>query len=475
MNNLSIKIPKRKLNEECGVFGVYSTAQRNVSSDIYYGLFSLQHRGQESCGIAVNDIDNNSKFDFIKNMGLVSEVFNENNLSSLKGRIGIGHVRYSTAGESHKVNAQPLVMHYMNGGFAISHNGNISNANKLKDEFESNGVIFHTSIDSEVIAYHIAKERVKTNSVEEAIANTMKVLEGSYSLLVMSSYKLIAARDPLGFRPLVIGKTKDSYVFSSETCGLDSIGAEYVRDVLPGEIVIIQDNEIRSIMTTEKVKPNICTFEYIYFARPDSYIEGSNVYAARIEMGASLAKHDKELIDADIVVGVPDSGLAPASGYAKESGLPLVDGFVRNKYIGRTFIKPKQSQREESLSIKLNVVKHLIKDKNVVLVDDSIVRGTTSKRIVRLLKKAGAKKVHMRISSPPVTHSCYFGIDTPKREKLIASNKTIPEIEKYIEADSLRYLTVDEAKNSVTHTNCNFCDACFTGNYLVDISDESNK
>ena len=396
------------LHEECGVFGMYDFDGHDVARTIYYGLFALQHRGQESCGIAVSDTEGpKGKVLSSKGMGLVNEVFTQEDLDKLKGNIGVGHVRYSTAGASTRENAQPLVLNYIKGTLALAHNGNLVNAPELRRELAHDGAIFQTTIDSEVIAYHIARERVKTSSAEEAVQNAMKKLVGSYSLIVMSPRKLIGARDPFGFRPLCIGKRDNAYVLASESCALDTIGAEFVRDVEPGEMVVISPEKgIESHRELCQKEHGRCVFEYIYFARPDSVIDGMSVYQSRIIAGRCLAKDSP--VDADLVVGVPESGNAAALGYSLESGIPYGTAFVKNGYVGRTFIKPKQSQRESSVRVKLNVLKDAVAGKRVIMIDDSIVRGTTSDRIVSMLKEAGAKEVHVRISVSTIPVSVLF-------------------------------------------------------------------
>ena len=416
----------RELHEECGVFGIYDFDGRDVASSIYYGLFALQHRGQESCGIAVSDTNGpKGKVDSYKGMGLVNEVFSPENLEGLKGDIGVGHVRYSTAGASTRENAQPLVLNYVKGTLGMAHNGNLINALELRKELEYTGAIFQTTIDSEVIAYHIARERLNCGTVEEAVKLAMKKIKGAYSLVVMSPRKLIGARDPHGFKPLCIGKRDNAYILASESCALDTIGAEFIRDVLPGEIVTITPQAgivSDTSMCLPEEKQGRCIFEHIYFARPDSNIDGVNVYQSRIKAGRFLAIDSP--VEADVVVGVPESGNAAALGFAMESGIPYGTAFVKNGYVGRTFIKPKQSNRESSVRVKLNVLKESVQGKRVVMIDDSIVRGTTSDRIVGMLKEAGAKEVHVRISSPPFLWPCYFGTDVPAREQLIAYNRS---------------------------------------------------
>ena len=454
------------LHEECGVFGAYDFDGEDVASTIYYGLFALQHRGQESCGIAVSDTNGpKGKVMSYKDMGLVNEVFNPENLEKLKGNIGVGHVRYSTAGSSVRENAQPLVLNYVKGTLGMAHNGNLLNAVELREELSYTGAIFQTTIDSEVIAYLIARERLKVGTVEEAVKNAMLKIKGAYSLVVMSPRKLIGARDPFGFKPLCIGKRDNTYFLSSETCALDTVGAEFVRDVLPGEVITITSKGIESYTSICKKKNARCIFEYIYFARPDSKIDGMGVYESRINAGRILAKTHP--VDADLVVGVPESGNPAALGFSLESGIPYGNAFIKNNYVGRTFIKPKQAQRESSVKVKLNVLKEAVAGKRVVMIDDSIVRGTTSARIVSLLKNSGAKEVHVRISSPPFKHPCYFGTDIPSEDQLIATGKTVDEICKIIGADSLGYLEVDRLSEMICG-GTGFCDACFTGNYPMD-------
>lgn len=454
-----------RLKEACGVFGIYDLDGHDVASTIYYGLFALQHRGQESCGIAVSDTGGPKRsVSSHKGMGLVNEVFTAEILEDLHGDIGVGHVRYSTAGASTRENAQPLVLNYIKGTLGVAHNGNLINANELRRELEYGGAIFQTTIDSEVIAYHIARERVHTKSVEEAVANAMGKIKGSYSLLVMSPRKLIAARDPYGFKPLCIGKRGNAYIAASETCALDTVGAAYVRDVEPGEIVTITgEGKILSDkrMCLQPQEQARCIFEYIYFARPDSVIDGAGVYASRIQAGRFLAMDHP--VEADVVVGVPDSGNAAALGYAMESGIPYGTAFVKNSYVGRTFIKPRQSSRESSVQVKLNVLKGAVAGKRVIMIDDSIVRGTTSGRIVHMLRDAGAKEVHMRVSSPPFLWPCYFGTDVPAQDQLIAYNRTVEEICQIIGADSLAYLRLERLPDLAP--GISMCNGCFTGRY----------
>lgn len=456
------------LHEECGVFGMYDLDGNDVASTIYYGLFALQHRGQESCGIAVSDTCGpKGKVTVHKDMGLVNEVFTQDILDSMKGDIGVGHVRYSTAGASTRENAQPLVLNYVKGTLGLAHNGNLINANDLRKELEYTGAIFQTTIDSEVIAYHIARERLNSKTVEEAVKLAAKKIKGAYALVVMSPRKLIGARDPLGFKPLCIGKRDNAYILASETCALDTLGAEYVRDVLPGEVVTITPEKgivSDTSLCLPKGQEARCIFEYIYFARPDSQIDGVGVYHSRIMAGRFLAIDSP--VEADLVVGVPESGNAAALGYALESGIPYGKAFVKNGYVGRTFIKPKQSNRESSVKIKLNVLREAVEGKRIIMIDDSIVRGTTSDRIVRMLREAGATEVHVRISSPPFLWPCYFGTDIPEREQLIAYNRTIDQIREVIGADSLGYLEIPRLEEIAD--GLSICKGCFTGKYPIE-------
>ena len=456
------------VKEECGVFGIYDFDGRDVASTIYYGLFALQHRGQESCGIAVSETSGpKGKVVSYKGMGLVNEVFTQDNLEMMKGDIGVGHVRYSTAGASTRENAQPLVLNYVKGTLALAHNGNLINAAALRHDLEYTGAIFQTTIDSEVIAYQIARERLQTNTVEEAVNRACQKIQGAYSLVVMSPRKLIGARDPYGFKPLCIGKRENSYIITSETCALDTVGAVFVRDVLPGETVTITpDGGILSDLSraVSKEQEARCIFEYIYFARPDSHIDGVSVYASRIRAGRFLAMDSP--VEADLVVGVPESGNAAALGYSLQSGIPYGTAFVKNGYVGRTFIKPKQSSRESSVKVKLNVLREAVDGKRIIMIDDSIVRGTTSDRIVRMLREAGAKEVHVRISSPPFLWPCYFGTDVPAKDQLIANNRTVDEIKELIGADSLGYLDIERLGEMVD--GLDICTGCFNGNYPME-------
>lgn len=456
-----------ELHEECGVIGIYDFDGNDVASSIYYGLFALQHRGQESCGIAVTDTQGpKGKVLSHKAMGLVNEAFTPDTLENLKGDIGVGHVRYSTAGSSTIANAQPLVLNYVKGALGLAHNGNLINAPELKRELEYTGAIFQTTIDSEVIAYHIARERIKTNTVEDAVARAMKKIKGAYSLVIMSPRKLIGARDPFGFKPLCIGKRDNAYILVSETCALDTIGAEFVRDVLPGEVVTIRDGQVFSDtrLCQGAEKEARCIFEYIYFARPDSIFDGVSVYYSRLAAGRYLAKDSP--VEADLVVGVPESGNGAALGYSLESKIPYGTAFIKNGYVGRTFIQPGQSHRESSVRIKLNVLKEAVRGKRVIMIDDSIVRGTTSGRIVTMLREAGATEVHIRISAPPFLHPCYFGTDIPSENQLIAHNKSVEEVCEVLGADSLAYLNINRLRDMVD--GLPICNACFTGNYPID-------
>jgi len=461
------------LHEECGVFGIFENKTTYVAQSAYLALFALQHRGQESCGIAVND---DGVFRHHRGDGLVPDVFTEPQMKNLGlGNMAIGHVRYSTTGGKNANNIQPLVIRHIKGNLAVAHNGNLVNAPDLRKFFELRGGIFHGTSDTESIAYSIVSQRLISKSTEEAIEKVMYSLKGAYSCVVMTATKLIAFRDPNGFRPLCLGKTSDgAWIVSSESCALDSIGAQFVRDIRPGEIVVISTNGVRSIETHCGKKGNMCVFEYIYFARPDSVIEKSSVQHARMKAGAFLAKEHP--VDADIVIGVPDSGLDAALGYAYESNIPYGIGFIKNRYIGRSFIQPSQDQREDAVRIKLNAVKENIRGKRVIMIDDSIVRGTTCARIVRLLREAGAKEVHMRVSSPPFKYPCFFGTDVDSQENLIACKyDTVDEIAKVIGVDSLGYLSVEATHKLADHAECGFCDGCFTGKYPIEVPKEQPK
>lgn len=458
----NMEYDEEALHEECGVFGAYDLAGHDVAKTIYYGLLSLQHRGQESCGIAVSDTKG-PKGNALshKGMGLCSEVFDADIIEKLKGDIGVGHDRYSTAGASIPANAQPLVLSYIKGTLALAHNGNLTNAPALRRKLAETGAIFQTTIDTEVIAYHIARQRVQSATVEEAILKTCRMLQGSYSLVIASPRKLIGVRDPFGFRPLCIGKRDECYILASESCALDTVGAEFIRDVEPGEMVMIDANGIHSDKSMCQEKHGRCIFEYIYFARPDSVIDGMSVYHSRILAGKALAKDSP--VDADLVVGVPESGNAAALGYAMESGIHYGQAFVKNAYVGRTFIKPAQSQRENAVSVKLNPLKGAVAGKRVIMIDDSIVRGTTSGKIVQSLRDAGATEVHVRIASPPFRYPCYFGTDVPDSDHLIAYGRESEEICKMIGADSLAYLDMKRLPELTGGKQ--FCQGCFTGEW----------
>lgn len=457
-----------KLKEACGVFGVYDPHGGDVASTIYYGLCALQHRGQESCGIAVSDTGGpKGNMELHKGMGLVSDVFKENILAGLKGNLGVGHVRYSTTGETTLNNAQPLVLNYIKGTLALAHNGNLVNTEKLREELACSGAIFQTTTDSETIAYYIARERVGSASVEEAITKTARRLKGAYALVIASPRKLIGVRDPLGLKPLCIGQLKDSYILASESCALSAVGAKFLRDVMPGEIVSITREGLSSNTELCQEKQAHCIFEYIYFARLDSRMDGISVYEARLRGGAALAKAYP--VEADLVAGVPESGVAAAQGYAKESGIAFGQVFYKNSYVGRTFIKPTQKERENSVRIKLSVLESAVKGKDIVLVDDSIVRGTTIANLIRLLKRAGAGKVHVRISSPPFLYPCYFGTDVPSNRQLIASSHSTEEIRKLIGADSLGYMRIEDL--FAMTEGLKLCKACFDSRYPMAIEE----
>ena len=464
---------ERHIHEECGVFGVFSKATTDVASYAYYALYALQHRGQESAGIVVND---DGLFTSWRDVGLVSEVFPRERLKSLgTGNIAVGHVRYGTTGSDNKRNVQPILVNHYKGRMALAHNGNLTNSHELRQELESKGSIFHTTTDSEVIAYIIVQERLKAPSIEAAVSASMDKIVGAYSLVISSPTKLIAVRDPNGFRPLCMGKLKDgSVVFASESCGLDAIGAKFERDIRPGEIVVVDKTGIKSDTShCGKAPKKLCVFEFFYFARPDSVIDGSSVHIARQRAGAFLALEHP--VQADIVIGVPDSGLDAAMGYAKQSGIPFGLGFIKNKYIGRTFISPTQDMRENEVNIKLNPIRSVVEGKRVVLIDDSIVRGTTCRRTIDLLRKAGAKEIHMRVSAPPFVSECYYGTDIDDKNKLIANHHTVEEIAEIIGVDSLGYLSLDDVVKLADNTQGGFCTACFGGGYPTAIPQDSGK
>ena len=455
-----------EIKEACGVFGIYDPDGGNVVPSIYYGLTSLQHRGQESCGIAVSDTKGErGNVQFHKDLGLVSEVFKEESLHRMAGDIGLGHVRYSTTGASVAENAQPLVLSYIKGTLALAHNGNLVNAPELKWELIQNGAVFHTTTDSELIAFHIARERVHTKSVEEAVRKTAEKIKGAYGLVIMSPRKLIGVRDPYGIKPLCLGKRENAYVLASESCALEAVGAQFIRDLEPGEILTITKDGIQPSVFLPQKKHAHCVFEYIYFARLDSKIDGVRIYDARIRGGKSLAKSYP--VEADLVTGVPESGLPAAKGYSEASGIPFGFAFYKNSYIGRTFIKPTQEERESGVRLKLSVLGSVVKGKRIVLVDDSIVRGTTIANLIHMLKEAGASEVHVRISSPPFLHPCYFGTDVPSNDQLIASCHSTEEICKMIGADSLGYMQREFLEGMAG--GLPLCKACFDGNYPMEI------
>nr|WP_317364100.1 amidophosphoribosyltransferase [uncultured Blautia sp.] len=459
------------VHEECGVFGILSSKRRNLGKLAYYGLYALQHRGQESCGIVVND---DGVFSSYKDLGLVSEVFSKDTLAHLsEGTMAVGHVRYGTTGGNIRNNCQPIEVNHQKGKMALAHNGNLSNALEIRDKLELSGAIFHTTSDTETIAYMITRERLTAPSIEEAVSRAMDSLEGAYSLILMSSAKMIAVRDPYGFRPLCYGKMPDgSYVIASESCALTVVGAELIRDLLPGEILVFSEEGLESRREHCGIqKQKTCIFEYIYFARPDSVIDKVSVSAARIQAGRLLAQ--TKPVEADIVIGVPDSGLDAALGFSKASGIPYGIGLVKNKYIGRTFISPGQKERLDLVRMKLSPIQSVIQGKRVVLIDDSIVRGTTSRQLVSLLKEAGAKEIHLRISAPPFLHPCYYGTDIDSEENLIASHHGEKEVAMLIGADSLGYLSL-ECLHELTGTDA-YCDACFSGNYATRIPADVRK
>ena len=450
----------------CGIFGIYSFSDKDVARKIYYGLYALQHRGQEGAGIVVS---NGHELHSHKGLGLVPEVFNNENIRLLKGHIGIGHVRYSTTGSSVIENCQPFIVNSSLGNLAIAHNGDIVNSHILKEELEKQGHIFTSSTDSEVVAHLLVKELLKTEDIIQSIINVSKELIGAYSLIILYNNTLIAVRDPNGFKPLCIGKDKDNFYISSESCGLDVVDAELIRDVNPGEIIVINKEGIENYYVSEDdclKNASTCMFEYVYFARPDSVIDGISVYNVRRNIGRILAK--EEPCDADIISPVPDSGITSAIGYSEELDIPYYEALIKNRYVGRTFILPSQEERNLAVRLKLNPVKTILKGKRVVLIDDSIVRGTTSRRIVDMVRKAGAKEVHLRVGSPKIISPCFYGIDMPTKEELIASSKSVDEIRDYIHADSLGYLSIKGLIKAIGRKN--LCLACVSGNYPTDIS-----
>lgn len=459
------------IHEECGVFGAISQKSISIADMAYYGLFALQHRGQESCGIVVND---DGVFSSHKDIGLVGEVFSGGVLQSFpKGNMAVGHVRYGTTGGTTRNNCQPIEVNHQKGKMALAHNGNLSNAFELRNELELSGAIFHSTSDTEIIAYIVTKERLKTDSIEQAVSKAMDKLKGAYSLVLMSSAKLIAARDPNGFRPLCYGAAPDgTYVVASESCALAAVGAEFIRDIEPGEILVFSESGVVSRKEhCGTAKKRTCIFEYIYFARSDSVIDGVSVHKARFKAGEILA--DNCPAEADIVIGVPDSGLDAALGFSCASGIPYGIGLIKNKYIGRTFISPDQDSRLDQVKIKLSPISSVVSGKRIVLIDDSIVRGTTSKTIIRLLRDAGAEKIHMRISAPPFLHPCYYGTDIDAEEHLIANRHSSDEIAEMIGVDSLGYLPLDSLHKLAG--SCNYCSACFDGNYPTEIPADIRK
>ena len=465
------------LHEECGVFGIYDRAgTEDVAAAAYSALYALQHRGQESCGIAVND---DGVITGHRDLGLVNEVFTPEVLASLStttAHMATGHVRYATAGTRVRANAQPMIVRHGRGTMALCHNGNLTNAPQLRHKLEMNGSIFHGTSDTEVIGYLLTQNRLLTPNIEMAVSRTMDDIEGAYSLVIMTHTKLIAARDPNGFRPLCIGELPDGngYAFASESCALDAVGAKFVRDVRPGEIVIADRNGLRTMEDHCGTAPHtMCVFEYIYFARPDSVIEGTCVHEARLQAGRFLAQEHP--VEADVVIGAPDSGLDAALGYAQESGIPYGIGFIKNKYIGRTFISPTQTMRENEVNIKLNPIRSVVEGKRVVLIDDSIVRGTTCRRTIDLLWKAGAKEIHMRVSAPPFVSECYYGTDIDDKNNLIATHHTVDEIAKIIGVNSLGYLSIEDIVKLADNTENGFCTACFGGGYPTSIPKDGGK
>ncbi len=465
-------LPFDKLHEECGVFGIYHKGEaENLASDVYHALYALQHRGQESCGIAVN---RDGVISCHKDVGLVNDVFSADVLGKMtKGQAAVGHCRYATTGTLNRNNAQPMLVNHRKGTMALCHNGNLTNAFQLREGLEETGAIFHTTSDTEVIAYIITQQRLKCASIEAAVLAAMGQLEGAYSLVMMSSTKLIAARDPHGFRPLCMGHIGEDVVFASESCALDAVGATFDRDIEAGEVVVVSSEGVKSYKLENARHDGMCVFEYIYFARPDSVVDGSSVHEARVRAGSFLALEHP--VQADVVIGVPDSGLDAAIGFARQSGIPYGLGFIKNKYIGRTFIQPEQKQRQNAVRIKLNVISETVRGKRVVMVDDSLVRGTTSARIVRLLREAGATEVHVRLSAPPFTHPCFFGTDVDSTDGLIAAKHSHEEICRIIGADSIGFLSLDACDKLAAHSQCGFCKGCFTGEYPVSVPCEKAK
>lgn len=462
-------ISDRKLNEKCGIFGIYAP-DKKVAEIIFYGLQALQHRGQESAGIAVSDKENILVF---KDLGLVSQVFNEQNIAPLQGNIGIGHTRYSTKGRNIWKNSQPLYGMFKNESFAIAHNGNLTNIGEIRKEQIKKGIRFETTTDTEIIALLI--ENSEKEGIEDAIKDAISKIKGSYSLVILTRDKVFGIRDPHGFRPLVLGSLGRSFIIASETCALDIIDADFIREIDPGEVVVLDKDGVRSQMLLPVDRISMCVFELIYFARPDSYIHNKNMFKVRHRMGQELAKESPA--DADIVISVPDSGTPAAIGYSAQSKIPYAEGFIKNRYIGRTFIQPIQRTREIGVRLKLNPLKEIIKNKKLVVVDDSIVRGNTSRKIIKMLYCAGAREVHMRISSPPLLYPCYYGIDMATKKEFIANHKTLQDIRKSLNVNSLKYLSMNGLVKAIGESEEKFCFACFNGEYPVDIaeSQESDK
>ncbi len=464
--------PGDTVHEECGVFGIWTPEGSAIdpAREAYAALFALQHRGQEACGIAVN---RRGVIRCRKDVGLVGDVFTSERLDALAGSMAIGHVRYSTTGDPRRENAQPLAITHIKGNLALVHNGNLVNAGALRRKLELDGAIFRSSSDTEVLVYTLVHERLKAKSIEEAVLRTMDVVQGAYSLCILSARKLIAARDPRGMRPLCMGQLGDAVVFASESCALDALGATFVRDVEPGEVVTVYPNGEVLSLQGPKEKSAACIFEYIYFARPDSVIDGASVELARQETGKYLSL--RYPVEADMVMGVPDSGIPAAIGYAKYSGIPYGVGLIKNRYIGRTFIQPGQANRERAVRLKLNALRQAVEGKRVVMVDDSIVRGTTCARLVKLVRDAGAKEVHLRISAPPFRYPCFFGTDIPDQKLLLASGRSVEDMRQVVGADSLGFLPIDDLKNIARDCRLGFCDACFTGNYPMEVPQETQK
>lgn len=452
------------LHEECGVFGIFGDDAIKPAKAAYLALYALQHRGQEACGIAVSD---DGVITGHNGLGLVGENFDEDIIDGLTGQMAVGHCRYSTTGDNASFNTQPIIMRHKYGRIAVAHNGNLTNTEVLKQQVSKNGAMFHTTMDSEIIAQLIARERVSTGNIEDAVVRALSGVQGAYSIVVMSPRKMICARDPLGFRPLCIGKIGRSYAVASETCALSAIGASFIRDVMPGEVISFSDDGMKVCKGPSCGKRSVCIFEYIYFARPDSVIDGISVNASREKAGELLAQQMP--VDADVVIGVPDSGLNAAIGYARASGIPYGVGFARNNYVGRTFIKPTQSERTTSIGIKLNVLRQCVAGKRVIMIDDSIVRGSTSANIVRALKAAGATEVHVRISSPTIHYPCYFGTDIPTREELTSNKNSVSQLCQLIGADSLCFLSLDSLGKLIGTDSKTYCDACFSGEYPTEI------